>query len=277
MKHVDPKSFVPFMGKPISTDLGGKPELAWIAITDLRVDPKYQREILRGGARNVGNIAKHFNWSLFGAVVVARLADGSYAIVDGQHRTLAAALRHITHVPCIIIEADAGEQAAAFAAINGAVTAISPLAIHHAEVMAGAPEAVSLRNTCSAAGVEICRYPVPSSDIKKNQTLAIRALQEAVRSYGHPHLKIALMAIMASANVKGGIKATAIKATCIALDACKAWKVDHERLIGAMARYDFSMEIAAAEVTAKQDRMPSHAALSLRLIDFLETSIPLAA
>lgn len=277
MKHVDPKSFATFMGKPITNHLGGEPDLAWIPIADLRVDSTYQREILRGGARNVGNIAKHFNWSLFGTVVVARLAGGNYAIVDGQHRTLAAALRGITTVPCIIIQADAGEQAAAFAAINGAVTAISPLSIHHAEVLAGAPEAVSLSQTCTAVGVEVCRYPVPSSDIKHNQTLAIRALQEAVRSYGHPHLKLALAAILASGNRKGGIKATAIKATCIALDGCQEWKVNSDQLMSAMAGYDFTSEIAKAEIKAKQDRMPSHAVLSLHLISYLDERMPLAA
>ncbi len=149
MRVVDAAPFAQYVGTPISADLGMKPGLAWLPISNLRIDGAYQREILRNGARNIGKIARHFDWSLFGIVVVANVGDNLFAIVDGQHRTIAAAMRGIFEVPCIIIEASPGKQAEAFAAINGAVTAISNLAIFAAEVTAGKPEAVALRDACA--------------------------------------------------------------------------------------------------------------------------------
>lgn len=270
MKRIDPKSFVQFMGTPLSADLGVEPELAWLNISDLRIDPSYQRDINRGGSRNVGKIARRFDWSLFGVVIVARLGDGLYAIVDGQHRTISAALRKATRVPCSIITATAGKQAEAFAAINGAVTAISPLAIHHAEVVAGAPEAVSLRNTCASVNVQICRYPVPASDMKPGQTLAIRALQEGVRQHGHAHLRIALGSIMASRTNKGVLKAPVIKAVCHVLESAPEWKKTPEKLNEAMSGCDLLAELSAAELEGKRDRKSSHAVLGLRLMDYLD-------
>jgi ParB-like nuclease domain/Sigma-70 region 2 len=105
----------PFLGKvkPKSGDLGTPPELAWIDIDLLRLDVKYQREILRSGRKNVIEIAANFDWSLFATVIVARIHDGLYAIVDGQHRTTSAACCGITKVPCQIIQATPEQQAAA--------------------------------------------------------------------------------------------------------------------------------------------------------------------
>jgi len=88
----------------------------------LLVDTEYQREIGRRGAVNVVQIAEHFDWSKFAPVIVAPVAGGHFAIVDGQHRTTAAMLRDIKEVPCQLVQADRAKQAAAYAAVNGNVT-----------------------------------------------------------------------------------------------------------------------------------------------------------
>lgn len=274
MRTIDPAPFTAYMGDPASPDLGMKPGLSWIPISALRIDPAYQREIMRHGARNIGKIARQFDWSLFGIVVVANIGDQLFAIVDGQHRTLGAALRGIQEVPCVIIEADPGKQAAAFAAINGAVTAISKLSIHAAEVAAGDPFALEVSRVCAAAGVEICKYPVPASHMRPGQTIAVQAIRECLKTYGADHLILSLKCVTTQGNVATGlVKAPIIKALCHVLDAEKSWKSLTSRLLSTMQRFDFAESLEQASIEAKKSRMQIQGALSLRLFDFLDEEI----
>jgi hypothetical protein len=271
MRRIDPRPYVSFMGKPTSAKLGTKPTLSWLPIKNLRIDPAYQREIIRHGARNIGGIARNFDWALFGVVVVAKVGAAEFAIVDGQHRTIAAAARGIEEVPCVIIDADPGRQARAFAAINGNVTKISRMAIHHAEVLAGDPDAVALRNACAEAGVEICKYPVPANLMEPGQTLAIGTLTAAIKTYGAAHLTLSLRCITRTgfANI-GQVKAPIIRAICHVLDAEPAWKIPEERLLKAMGKFDYSIELAQAEIEGKRHKRQVHTALAIRLFDFLD-------
>jgi protein gp37 len=129
------------------------------------------------GANNILAIAPAFKWAKFAPVVVAPIAGNLFAIVDGQHRTTAAALRGFESVPCVIIAPDEADQADAFVAINANVTAMSPLQLHAARLAAGSKEAAALTEVCSEAGVTICRYPVPANKIKPGETLAVAMLQ----------------------------------------------------------------------------------------------------
>lgn len=201
----------PIAGKP--------PELRWIGIEKLVISPAYQRDIARRGGKNIRAIAASFDWSKFGTVVVAPVEGGFYAIVDGQHRVTAAAVRGIGRVPCQVIEATPSEQAAAFAAINGATTAITPLALHAALVEAGDPASVELNEICAAAGVTICRYPVPANLMKPGHTLAVGVLKKAHREFGREILGLALSCIMATRRPTGMVRAAVIAAICNVLDA----------------------------------------------------------
>ena len=78
--------------KPKSVSAGAAPMLQWLKITDLVVDPAYQRPIIGKGRQNVDRIAREFSWSCFAPVVVSPVAGGRFAIIDGQHRTTSAAI-----------------------------------------------------------------------------------------------------------------------------------------------------------------------------------------
>lgn len=119
-------------------DPGAAPMLQWVPIAQLRVDPTYQRDITAEGRRSVLAIAKAFDWCKFAPLIVAPIEGGHYAVIDGQHRATAAALRKIESVPCEVVIADRAKQASAFAAINGQVTKLSSMAIYHARVSSGA-------------------------------------------------------------------------------------------------------------------------------------------
>jgi hypothetical protein len=275
MRTVDATPFEVAFGRPLTISLGIKPGLAWLPVAALRIDPVYQRQIFEDGARNVVKIAKNFDWSLFGVVVVANIGEGLFAIVDGQHRVIAASLRKIEEVPCIIIEADPKKQAEAFAAINGAVTKINPLSIFAAELAGGKPDAIALRDTCAKADVQILRYPVPSKMMKRGDTIAIRALEGCLRIYGADILAVGLRCITRTqpgGNV-GHIKAPTVKAICHVLDAEKAWLKPEYRLMSVFERFDFGKELEEVEILARRNKRQTHTEMAIRLFDFLDDEI----
>jgi hypothetical protein len=141
--------------KPKSVSAGAAPMLQWLKITDLVVDPAYQRPIIGKGRQNVDRIARAFSWSCFAPVVVSPVAGGKFAIIDGQHRTTAATLVGFDSVPCQIVIAAKEEQAAAFKAINGTTTPISIMALHAAALVACEPWAVQIAHVCACAQVEL--------------------------------------------------------------------------------------------------------------------------
>jgi hypothetical protein len=156
LRSIDPAPLRARYTGPAS-EVGDRPELQWLKISQLRIDPRYQREIGRRGSLNILAIAPAFQWAKFAPVVVAPIADGLFAIVDGQHRTTAAALRGFESVPCVIIAAGEAGQADAFVAINANVTAMSPLQLHAARLAAGNAAAAALTEVCREADVSLCR------------------------------------------------------------------------------------------------------------------------
>jgi hypothetical protein len=236
-----------------------KPRLFWIAIAALRVDGRYQRKIIgRASEKSVLTIASEFSWSKFAPVVVAECGDeeGSYAIIDGQHRTTAAALRGIRDVPCLIMKASLADQANAFAAINGTVTAISTMQLHAARVAAGEPSAVALREACAEAGVEIMRYPLAASQMKVGQTMAASKLAQQLARYGRNTLVAALRCITRTGDGNVGmVRAPVVEALCAVLDGEPDWGGDLPRLIEAMQSFDFHAAYSDSRLKASQERV----------------------
>ncbi|MDF3607736.1 ParB N-terminal domain-containing protein [Paracoccus sp. DMF-8] len=104
------------------------PVLDWIPIRQLVVDDRYQRPLTRAGWQTIRRIAENFRWSRFSPVLVAPMPGALWAIIDGQHRTHAAAICGHDKVPCMSVHMDTAEQAQAFADVNGTVTRIT---VHH--------------------------------------------------------------------------------------------------------------------------------------------------
>lgn len=140
---------------PVAFNPGAVPDLRWIAIADLVIDDRYQRELAVRSWRNINAIAANFRWSQFSTVLVAPVEGGSYAIVDGQHRCHAAQLCGIETVPCQVVQMDGCEQAAAFAAVNGNTVKVTPWVVYRAAVMAGEPWAIAARDAVAAAGARL--------------------------------------------------------------------------------------------------------------------------
>ncbi|MCK1503085.1 ParB/RepB/Spo0J family partition protein [Bradyrhizobium sp. 188] len=246
LRAIDPAPFRARYNGP-ACEVGERPELQWLKIAKLRIDPRYQREIGRRGGDNIVAIAPAFKWAKFAPVVVAPIADGLFAIIDGQHRTTAAALRGFESVPCVIIQVDGAEQADAFVAINANVTAMSPLQLHAARLAAGNSDAADLTEVCRAADVTICRYPVPANKMKPGETLAVGMLQAVLAKFGREVLITALCCITRTRRGNPGmIRKQIVQALCAVLEAESAWLADRDRLIFAMQTFDFAAQFSAA-------------------------------
>lgn len=161
---------------------GEVPVLDWIDVNLIDIDPDYQRGL---DSARVQRIAEWFDWSSFGAIVIAPVTGtGRYNCTDGQHR-LAAAKMHpgVTVVPAVVVPiAGKVAEASNFIAINRDRRNISALDRYWAELAAEDPEAVTISQVCERAGVSIQRYP--ALDYQPGQTVAVSAIRAVVERWG---------------------------------------------------------------------------------------------
>jgi hypothetical protein len=218
--------------KPETVAAGAAPMLRWIKIADLVIDPAYQRPIIGTGRLNVIRIANSFSWSCFAPVVVSPVEGGKFAIIDGQHRTTAAAIVGIECVPCQVVIAAQQEQAVAFKAINGTTTPISQMALHAAALVASEPLAIQIAQACEGADVELLRYPIPVDRLRPGQTLAAGAIARCLKQYGEATLILALRCVTQTSNNKpGAVSARIIKALCAVLHGNPEWLDQGSKLL----------------------------------------------
>jgi uncharacterized protein DUF6551 len=238
------------MFKPISSDHfetpktefrpGPAPQLLWIEIKDLVIDPSYQRDIGKRGAANIRQIAENFDWSKFAPVIVAPIEGGQYAVVDGQHRTTAALLRCLEKVPCQVVQADRTQQAAAFAAVNGSITKTTAQQLYYARLTAGHPECAALQEVLAAAGVEIVKTNLVLSKMRVGQTHSVGALLRCLREYGSATLITSLQCITQTADGNAGfLRASIIEGICEVLHKNRRWCEAGDALLRAMDELSF--------------------------------------
>jgi hypothetical protein len=238
------------MFKPISSDHfekpksefkpGPAPQLMWIEIKDLVIDPSYQRDIGRRGTANIHHIAENFDWSKFAPVIVAPIEGGQYAVVDGQHRTTAALLRCLEKVPCQVVQADRVQQAAAFAAVNGSITKTTSQQLYYARLTAGHPECVALQEVLAASGVAIVKTNLVLSRMKVGQTHAVATLLRCLSEYGPATLITSLQCITQMTDGNAGfLRSSIIEGICEVLHKNRRWCEAGDALLRAMDKVSF--------------------------------------
>ncbi|MXQ13567.1 ParB N-terminal domain-containing protein [Microvirga makkahensis] len=233
--------------KPANVNAGAVPMLQWLRIEDLLVDPAYQRPIVGQGRRNVMRIAKAFSWSCFSPVVVSPVEGGKFVIIDGQHRTTAAALIGFDSVPCQVVIASREQQAAAFKAINGITVPISPMALHAAAVVAREPWAIDTADICLRAEVELLRYPLPVERQRAGQTMAVGAITQCLKRFGPDTLITALQCVTQTVNnIPGALTSRMIRALCEVLHSNPYWR---ESGLALLEAFD-TIELAAIQTRA---------------------------
>ena len=180
--------------KPPARDPGRRPFLGDLPIAKLVIDPDYQREIKKDGRRAIERIAAEFDWSKFSTVVVAPTPDGRYAIIDGQHRTTAAALCGYSSVPCQVLYIDRAQQAASFAAINGSVTKITTWNIYRAALAAGEGWATEAKQVCEDAGCVLMTNNKTAALKEPGEIFGIVSIRELIAKHGADTVRHALAA-----------------------------------------------------------------------------------
>lgn len=227
-------AFLPPFPNPAPPDAPG--EQLQVDLRDLFIDPKYQRPIGARGEKNIRQVIENFSWSLFSPIVVSRRENGTFAVIDGQHRAIAA-LTHggIEKVPAYVINGGPSDEAKAFAVINGAVTAILPTQIWHARVVAGDVDAIRLKRVLDAEGVSIPRNARPKALIEKGETAAIDALERSFKLYGGEVLGLALRTVVGTKDGNPGyLRTHLIKATTDVLGAHPEWVAKPKDVIRAI-------------------------------------------
>lgn len=252
---------------------GDKPLLRWIAVDCLRIDPAYQRQIMERGRANVIKIAREFSWLKFATLIVAETDKGVFLVIDGQHRATAAALRRIRDVPCQIVRATRAQQAGAFAAINGQVTAVNAQQLHAARIAEGDPRALELQELCAQAKVTISPYPVPANKMKPGETVAVVALARALRLYGRAVLVLALSCLTKTRDGNVGlVRKSIINALCAVLSSEPEWQ-DEKPLLRAMQSFDFAGAWEAAGKASFVERCSMESKLVDLIAEHIETAL----
>ncbi|MCA1368092.1 ParB N-terminal domain-containing protein [Bradyrhizobium sp. BRP14] len=179
-------------------EAGAAPILQWIDIDRLVVDDSYQRDLKRQNWTAIRRIAAAFRWSMFSPVFVAPVEGGAYAIIDGQHRTHAAAMCGFSQVPCQIVQMTRTEQAAAFAAVNGKVTQVTVWQLFKAALAAGEKWAVSAQEIAKEGGCRILTYAKAATEKKPGEIYGIKGFVTVVEQRPRDHIVAALKALMAA-------------------------------------------------------------------------------
>lgn len=263
-----------FSGVKAATSFGPAPQLQWIKVADLVVDDAYQRPLDTPTSRaSVRAIAARFDWRYFAPVVVSPVPGGLYSIVDGQHRTTAAALCGHELVPCLVVLADRREQAEAFKVINGQVTRISGTQIFKAQLAAGDAEAAKIQACAEQAGVRILFSHQQAKKIKAHETYALGAIRQMLQLHGEEVVWRGLRAIRTSAgDVQGYLVAGIIKPVLQCLGENPSW-AKHPGLDAALAHLDLRSEHDQARTQAIQNRGNTAGInLQLRVAEHLEQS-----
>lgn len=176
-------------------------QLQTVPISQLFVDSEYQRAVSQGSVKNIKRICEQFDWSKFLPVIVTQDGD-RFSIVDGQHRTTAAATIGIEAVPCYILSCTPAEAAAAFAAINGNVTPVQPIDLWFAELAAKKPSALALQRVLDASGVKVTRK---KEGYLAGETRSVTVLQRALDFYGSAILTTILQCIVETSDGNPGM------------------------------------------------------------------------
>ncbi|MGR3593022.1 MAG: hypothetical protein ACU0BO_13745 [Limimaricola soesokkakensis] len=173
---------------PNELPIEDRPALQWIPIERLVIDDRYQRPLLEANWEIIRRIARSFTWTRFSPVMVAPVEDGRFALIDGQHRTHAAALVGHTAVPgAINHHLDPAAQAAAFAGINGDMTRVHPIQVFKAALAAGEAWAVECQQVVAKAGCQLMTVQASSEKRQVRQVYAVSAIRQMVAA-GHGEL-----------------------------------------------------------------------------------------
>jgi hypothetical protein len=143
---------------------------------DLNIDGSYQRESV--SRSKILDIARDWDWKLFGVLSVIERPDGTLWLYDGGHRCRASFMRDdIESLPCMVFRAhDDKTEARAFVGANTMKSVVSAFHRHRASVKTGEPEAVAVQSILEKHG-----YSVTQDTAARYGFTAINTLRKMVK------------------------------------------------------------------------------------------------
>lgn len=131
----------------------------WIATGKLIADPRYERPL---NGIKVRKLARAFDPDAIGKVYVSERSDGTFAILDGQHRV--GAVRELwgdeAEVPCLVYTGlSLADEARLFVEFNEARTKPLPVDLFKAKMEAGDPDTKAIHAMVTARGFKIQMAP----------------------------------------------------------------------------------------------------------------------
>jgi hypothetical protein len=213
--------------------------IEWIPPTELQIDDAYQRRTEnQASQRLIASIAANFDWRLCTPLVVSRRADGTFAVIDGQHRTLAARLRGMDDLPCCVFTYDSPEEEAKmFIAANRQRKAMNRLDDFHAAIAAGDDEALQVLQLVTDAGLTIARNTA-SSAWKAGEIAFTASIASTLRKHGPGIVSAALTNIAEAFPDQKVVHSGSIFLGIVKVLASPPEGFDPDRLFQALLRYD---------------------------------------
>lgn len=172
------------------TPAGGvNQQICLIPLTSI-VTEEYQRVL---NMKNVAGIVRDFDPAKLGVLVVSRRRDGTYSILDGQHRLAALRRLGFTAANCIVLEGMTIQQEADyFRRQNENKQSLRIADTFNAAVWAEDEESVTIKAVMDRHGFRLGKSGQPMC------VCAIGALQSIVRQFGVPVLELTLASIAAA-------------------------------------------------------------------------------
>lgn len=278
MRAIDPGK----TSRPSRVDPGVAPMLQWIKIADLVVDDSYQRELKPGNWKAIKRIAEHFRWSRFSPVFVAPVEGGKFAVIDGQHRTHAAAICGMAEVPCQVVQMSREEQAASFAAVNGMVTKVTTWQIYKAALSAGEDWAVNAAAIASESGCRLMTANASHWTKKPGEIYGVTSFRRIVESRPRESVVKALSLLMATEGYRDNsdVWDSSILLPLLLALTVRGPLLDHPKLRTALEEFDLWAMIDAIQAETKErirkglPYSPKKEQLETRFGDWLDTRFP---
>ncbi len=223
-------------GKP----LGAPPTIEWIGVDRLSIDDAYQRSTDNDASRRlIASIAAKFDWRLCAPLVVSRRPDGTMAVIDGQHRTLAALKRRdIPHLPCCVFSYNGPEEEARmFIAANRARKPMNRLDDFHAALAAADDEALEINRLVIEAGLSIARN-TSSTAWKPGEIAFTSSIASTLRKHGPAIVSAALTNIAEAFPKQKVVQSGSIFLGLVKVLTSPPPGLDPDRLFRAMGKYD---------------------------------------
>lgn len=148
---------------------------AFLHKCDLHIDHEYQRKRLSNV--RIRDICREWSWVGCGTLCVSERPDGTYWVLDGQHRLLAARERaDIQQLPCLVFEIDStNREAKGFLDANTRRGPVRAFDRFNALVMAGDEVAIAVK-----AMVDDSPYTISDTNTQ-NTVHCVSALMAAAK------------------------------------------------------------------------------------------------